>query len=178
MSNTIIANRYGAALFEIAKEKGMIDSIQEEARAVKEVFSSNHDFLSFLGNPKITKEQKKQLLSDAFSTTSQDFRNTINLMLDRDRVEEIAPMAAHVIELVNEEKSVAEAAVYTTRPLTDAERESISSVFAAKIGKKSLHIDNIVNPELIGGIKLRIGNRIYDGSISGKLERLEKQLLN
>ncbi|MFS0783852.1 F0F1 ATP synthase subunit delta [Bacillus sp. 1P06AnD] len=178
MSNTIVANRYGAALFELAKEKGALDSIIEEARIVKEVFSSNQEFLSFLSNPKITMEQKKQLLNEAFSTTSQEMRNTLSLMLDTHRTAEIALMAEHVVELVNEEKSVAEAEVYTTRPLTDAERESISTVFAAKVGKKSLKIDNIVNSELLGGIKLRIGNRIFDGSISGKLERLEKQLLN
>ena len=86
-------------------------------------------------------------------------------------------MAADFVELVNDEQSVAEAKVYTIRPLTEEERAGVSSVFAAKVGKKSLKIENIVDRDLIGGMKLRIGNRIFDGSISGKLNRLERQLL-
>ena len=57
-------------------------------------------------------------------------------------------------------------------------RKHISSTFAAKVGKKSLRIENIVDSNLLGGIKLQIGNRIYDGSLQGKLERLEHQLLS
>lgn len=74
-------------------------------------------------------------------------------------------------------KGIADAKVYTVRPLTEAEKEALSVSFAAKVGKKSLRIDNIVDTNLLGGIKLRIGNRIFDGSLRGKLERLERQLL-
>jgi F-type H+-transporting ATPase subunit delta len=67
--------------------------------------------------------------------------------------------------------------VYSTRPLTEAEQQALSATFAAKVGKQSLRIENIVDTNLLGGIKLRIGNRIFDGSLRGKLERLERQLL-
>ena len=61
--------------------------------------------------------------------------------------------------------------------LTEEETKAISTTFAKKLGKKDLRIENIVDSNLLGGIKLRIGNRIYDGSLQGKLERLERQLL-
>ena len=66
----------------------------------------------------------------------------------------------------------------STRALTETEYEALSSTFAAKVGKKSLRIENIVDSNLLGGIKVQIGNRIYDGSLQGKLERLEHQLLS
>ncbi|MGM9925596.1 MAG: F0F1 ATP synthase subunit delta [Bacillus sp. (in: firmicutes)] len=177
MSNTIVAERYAMALLEIAKEKNILDQLAEEARAVNEVFASNADITSFLKHPKVSSQQKQQFITEAFAGVSQEMKNTLMLMIERQRIDEIGPMAAGLVNLINDVKSVAEAQVYTTRPLTDAEREAISTVFAAKIGKQSLKIDNIVDRDLIGGIKLRIGNRIFDGSVSGKLQRLERQLL-
>ncbi|WP_019243200.1 MULTISPECIES: F0F1 ATP synthase subunit delta [Bacillus] len=177
MSNTIVAKRYAIALLEIAKEKNTLDQMAEEVRTVHDVFTSNTDIITFLKHPKVSSEQKKQLLLEAFSTVSQDVKNTLLIMVERHRIDEITQMAADFVELVNDEQSVAEAKVYTIRPLTEEERAGVSSVFAAKVGKKSLKIENIVDRDLIGGMKLRIGNRIFDGSISGKLNRLERQLL-
>ncbi|MBD3109482.1 F0F1 ATP synthase subunit delta [Bacillus sp. AGMB 02131] len=178
MSNSIVAKRYAVALFEIAKEKNVLDAMAEEIRVVKEVFSSNEELNAFLKQPKITLQQKQQVLSDALAGISEYITNTIMLMIERHRTDEIAHMAEDFVELCNEDKSVAEATVYTTRPITEAEREAISSVFAAKVGKKTLRIENIVDRDIIGGMKLRIGNRIFDGSVSGKLNRLERQLLS
>ena len=97
---------------------------------------------------------------------------------DRHREDEIVEVANQFFELANEESGIAEAQVYSTRELSEAEREAISATFAAKVGKKSLRIENIVDSELLGGVKLRIGNRIYDGSLRGKLDRLERKLLS
>lgn len=177
MSNTIVAKRYAMALLEIAKEKNILDQLAEEARAVKAVFADNAEIISFLQHPKVSPEQKKQMMMEAFAGVSQDMMNTLLLMIKRHRITEIKQMAADLVDAINDVKSVAEATVYTTRPLTDAECEAVSTAFAAKVGKQSLIIDNIVDRELIGGIKLRIGNRIFDGSVSGKLQRLERQLL-
>lgn len=178
MSNSIVAQRYAVALFEIAKEKNVLDTMAEEIRVVKEVFSSDEELNAFLKQPKITLQQKQHVLSDALAGISEYIKNTIMLMIERHRTDEIAHMAEDFVELCNEDKSVAEATVYTTRPITESEREAISSVFAAKVGKKTLRIENIVDRDIIGGMKLRIGNRIFDGTVSGKLNRLERQLLS
>ena len=177
MSNLIVAKRYAAALFEIAKEKNILEKMSEEARVVNTVFSTNQEFISFLKHPKVSFEKKQQMIMETFQSVSVELKNTLLLMIERQRIQEIADMALEFVELTNEENAIAEAKVYTTRPLTEAEHDAISSVFAAKVGKKSLRIENIVDRDIIGGIKLRIGNRIFDGTISGKLSRLERQLL-
>lgn len=177
MSDTSVAKRYAVALFQIAQEQNLLDQIEEEIRVIKEVFSNNQDLVTFLTHPKVSSEQKKSFLKEVLSNTSIQVQNTIALMNDRHRTDAIAAMATEFIELTNEFKSVAEAQVYSVRPLTEAEREAISASFAEKVGKKTLRIENIVDRSILGGIKLRIGNRIFDGSVSGKLERLEQQLL-
>ncbi len=93
-----------------------------------------------------------------FLALSTSVQNTLQLMVERHRSDAIVATVDEFIELANEAKSVADATVYSVRPLTDAEIEAVSTTFAAKIGKKSLRITNIADSNLLGGIKLRIGN--------------------
>ncbi|MEC1520628.1 F0F1 ATP synthase subunit delta [Neobacillus niacini] len=178
MSNSMVAKRYALALFQIAKEQQLLEVVEEELRVVKEVMVYNADVKAVLNSSKLTTDKKKGILTAAFSTVNPYVLNTLLILIDRHREDEIIEVANQFFELANEEKGVANAEVYSTRELTEAEREAISATFAAKIGKKSLRIENIVDSELLGGIKLRIGNRIYDGSLRGKLDRLERKLLS
>lgn len=177
MSNSTVAKRYAIALFRIAKEQQLLDQMEAELRVVKDVVKNNSDLGVVLKSPKLTIEKKKEIINKAFSGTSVYVLNTLMILLDRHREDYIESVADHFIEFANDERGIAEALVYTTRPLTEAEKQALSSTFAAKVGKQSLRIENIVDTNLLGGIKLRIGNRIFDGSLRGKLERLERQLL-
>jgi F-type H+-transporting ATPase subunit delta len=178
MSVSAVANRYAFALFQLAKEHKLLDQLEDEIRVVREVVSENKDLDAVLKSRRVTMEEKKQLIKQAFSTVNPYLQNTLVLLVERHREDQILYVADQFIELANDEKGVADATVTSVRPLTDEETKALSSVFAAKSGKKSLRIENIVDSNLLGGIKLRIGNRIYDGSLQGKLERLERKLLS
>lgn len=177
MSNGIVAKRYAAALFQIAKEQNTLDQFEGELRTVKQVFSENKELLSVLQNPKLALDRKKSMLNDAFSGLSTNVSNTLMILLDRHRINIVVDLVEDFIKLSNEARGIEDAKVYSVRPLTEDEKTTISTSFAAKIGKASLRIENIVDKALIGGVKLRIGNRIYDGSVSGKLARLERELI-
>jgi F-type H+-transporting ATPase subunit delta len=178
MSNSMVARRYALALFQIAKEQQLLEVVEEELRVVKEVMVYNTDLKAVLKSLKLTLDKKKEILKGAFANVNPYVLNTLLILIDRHREDEIVEVANQFFELANDEKGVAEAEVYSTRELTEAEREAISATFAQKVGKKSLRIENIVDSELLGGVKLRIGNRIYDGSLRGKLDRLERKLLS
>jgi F-type H+-transporting ATPase subunit delta len=178
MSNSMVARRYASALFQIAKEQQILASVEEDLRVVREVFDYNTDLKAVLNSSKLTKAKKKEIVKAAFAQLSVYVVNTLMILIDRHREDEIIEVVNQFTQLANDEMGIAEAEVYSTRELTEAEREALSSTFAAKIGKKSLKIENIVDSELLGGIKLRIGNRIYDGSLRGKLTRLERKLLS
>ncbi|MGF6953270.1 F-type H+-transporting ATPase subunit delta [Neobacillus sp. B4I6] len=178
MSNSMVAKRYALALFQIAKETQALGVIEEELRVVKEVVQYNPELKNILNSSKLSIEEKKEIIKASFATVNVNVLNTMLILIDRHREDQIVDVANEFLELANDEMGIAEAKVYSTRELTDAEREAISSVFAAKVGKKSLKIENIVDSNLLGGIRLRIGNRIYDGSLRGKLDRLERKLLS
>lgn len=178
MSDSLVAKRYALALFQLAKEHQLLEQVEVEIRVVKDVFANNPDMNAVLKSPKLSKEKKKEILKEVFASASPYVQNTLMILIDAHREDEIPEVAEGFIELANEERGVADAKVYSVRPLTDPEREALSLSFAKKVGKKSLRIENIVDSNLLGGIKLRIGNRIFDGSLRGKLDRLERKLLS
>lgn len=177
MNVSIVAKRYALALFQLAKEKKLLNKMEEELRVVKKVVSENKGLNAVLKSPKLSKEEKKNLIIEAFASMNPYVINTIVILVERHRQDQIAEVANEFIQLANDERGVAEATVTSIRPLTEEESEALSTKFAAKIGKKSLEIENKVDSNLLGGLKVRIGNRIFDGSLQGKLERLERQLL-
>jgi F-type H+-transporting ATPase subunit delta len=178
MSNTLVAKRYASALFQIANEQQILGQVEEDLRVVKEVLEYNPDLKAVLKSSKLTIDKKKEIVKNAFASVNVFVLNTVLILIDRHREDQIVEVTDQFLELANEAMGIADAEVYSARELTDAEREALSATFAAKIGKKSLRIENFVDSNLLGGIRLRIGNRIYDGSLRGKLDRLERKLLS
>lgn len=177
MSQNIVAERYALALFTLAKEQNIVQDLLAEMRTVKKVLSENPSFITLLASPKLTIQEKKNVLKDVFSKTSPVIVNTLMLLLDSQRQEEMANVAEAYIDFANEENGIEDAIVYSARPLTSDESQAISASFAVKVGKRSLNIENVVDSNLLGGLKIRIGNRIFDGSLRGKLDRLERTLI-
>jgi len=178
MSQNIVAERYALALFQLAKEHNLIQKIEEELRVVRKSVSENPGFITLLTSPNLSLHEKKNILQNTFSNVSPFVSHTLQLLIDRHRQSDIVDVATAFIDLANEENGVAEATVYSTRPLTAEEAESISASFAPRVGRRSLNIENIVDSNILGGVKIRIENRIYDGSLRGKLDRLERTLIS
>lgn len=178
MSQNAVANRYAVALYELAKEHNVLDQLEQELKIVEKVVSENPSFLTILKQPKITKDAKKALVKEVFQEASATIINTILLLIDRKREDLLLEIAEEFFLLANDARGIADAKVFSVRALTSDEEKALSDVFAKKVGKSELRIKNIVDNSLIGGIKLQIGNTIFDGSVKGKLERIERQLLS
>ncbi|OKL37583.1 F0F1 ATP synthase subunit delta [Domibacillus mangrovi] len=176
MSKSGAEKRYAIALFELAKEQHQVAEIEEELRVVKQVFSENKELQTILKSPKLSIANKQALIQSAFAKASAPVVNTLKLLVQRHRNDEITSVCNEYIELANEERGTADAFVHSIRPLSPIEETAVISAFSRKVGKQTLNIENIVDPDLLGGLKVRIGNRIFDGSLRGKLNRLEKQL--
>lgn len=177
MTGSIVAKRYALALFQLANEHQLLDQMEDELRAIKDAVNNNTDLKAVLKSPKLSIAKKKEIVKAALASVNTYVLNTLLILIERHREDHIADVADHFIMLADDARGIAGAEVYSTRPLTDEERSVLSTTFAAKVGKKSLRIDNIVDTNLLGGIKIRIGNMIFDGSLRGRLDRLERQLL-
>ncbi|MFC7062247.1 F0F1 ATP synthase subunit delta [Halobacillus seohaensis] len=178
MSETIIAKRYATALFQLGQEQSNIDQIETELRTLRDIFQNNKELEKFLKHPRLSTSQKKELLNNSLKGFSKETFNTLMLLVDRHREEIILDMVDHFILKTNDLKGIADATVYSVSPLSDKEKQRISEKFAPKMGKKSLNLTNVVESSILGGIRLRVGNRIFDGSVRGKLNRMERELVS
>jgi F-type H+-transporting ATPase subunit delta len=179
MSRNAVSKRYAVALFELATEKGQLDQLGQELRVFKDTYQTNKSLQQFLTHPKISGAKKKELLKDAFaSSLSTEALHTLYVLIDRKRAEIIIEMIEEFFVLANEKRGIAEATVYSVKELSSDEEKALSEVFAKRVGKETLNITNIIDKNLIGGIKVQIGNRIFDGSVSNKLKKIQRQLVS
>lgn len=175
----VIAKRYANALFEIAHEQGTVEQVKQELAVVNDVFKETDDLMEVFAHPKFTTAQKKDIIQKSFGKSlSAPVLNTLLTLVERDRIAIVFDLINHYHMFANEQQQTAAAKVYSVMPLSDEEQNKISAVFAERVGKKTLQIENVIDPTLVGGIKVRIGNRIFDGSISGKLKRMERKLVS
>ena len=177
MIESTVAKRYAAALFELALSKQSLQEVGQDLKAINTAIFSNEELVSVLNAPKIPTSRKKEIVAEIFAGANADVLNTVLLLLDKKRVSEIAGVEAAFQKLAADAQGYAEATVYSTRALTDAEKEEVSSAFGKLVGKSKLNITNVIDASLIGGVRVQIGNYTYDSTIAAKLEGLKKVLV-
>lgn len=171
-----VAKRYARALFEVAQELKSIELIEDELKSIVSVLEGNKDFEVILSHPKITANEKQEIMDKLFEGKwSVQTRNFIHLLIERRRESELPEIAKAYTVLANEARGYADATVTTAKPLTQEELNSIAAQFGHVL-KKTLRVQSVVDPAILGGVVVRIGDRLYDGSIAGKLARFEQNM--
>lgn len=176
MSEAVVAKRYADALFQLASEKATLNDLLEELRVVKQVFLENNELLVFLAHPRVTNEKKRAFLDATFAGVTKDLLNLLKILAERHRLGLVSEIADAYESFVNEASGVAQGKVYSVRKLSDAEKADLEASFAKRLNKSVIKLENVVDPTIVGGVKLRMGNTIYDGTINGKLRRIEQNI--
>ncbi|ETT65109.1 F0F1 ATP synthase subunit delta [Paenibacillus sp. FSL H8-0457] len=172
--NTVAAKRYARALFEVAAQQQKGLEVEEELRAVVHAIEGDADIRKFIATPNVPQSVKMNVISQALAgKVSQPVLNTIELLLDRGRAEMFAELLNSYVKIQGASLGLADATVYSTYPLSDQEKEQVASEFG-QLAHQKIRVTNVVDESLLGGLKVVIGDKLYDGSIAGKLERLEK----
>lgn len=171
-----VAGRYAGALFEVAKERHLIDEFEAELEVVSQVVSGHKDLKRVINHPQINREDKKALLEKVFKNdVSKEVLNLLKVLVDRDREQVLDELKDEYTTIANEYRGIVEMTVTTASPLTNDEETKLADAFSHHLNKK-LRIHAKVDPKVIGGVLVKIGNRLYDGTLSGKLERFSKEL--
>ena len=165
--DTIVAKRYAKALFEVALQ-------QQQVVAVVSALTGDADIEKFIVSPNISDEAKQNVIHSSLDgKVSDSVLRTVLLLIERGRVELLGDLLNDYRKIQGESLGIADARVYSTYALNDEEKEAVAREFGGRVNKK-IRIENIVDPTLLGGLKVAIGDMIYDGSLAGKLERLEQ----
>ena len=173
----LVTGTYGEALYELAIEEKKGQEFLDEATAIVKIFADNADFGEMMNHPKITKEEKSEALKNVFSgKVSEEMLGFLLLVLQKDRYSEISGILQFFIDKMKEHMKIGTAFVTTAVSLKDSQKTDIEKKLLSTTSFKKIEINYTVEPELIGGMKIRIGDRVVDSSVKTKLEKLTKQL--
>ena len=165
---------YAKALRELSIENNIdINQIISELQLVKSYFDD--EFVRFLKNPRISKENKKEVFKQAFSNLNKYVFSTLLLLIDKDMITDLNDIIFELNQLLEKENNIVHVEVETFKELSEEEELKIKNYFIFKL-KKNIKITQIINEKLVGGLIINYEGKTIDGSLLTKHESLRDSL--
>ena len=171
------AIRYAKAIIETAVSSGKANQVNDDMKSVIAAVDASTDLKEFLSSPIITSDVKMNALTEIFNSVQAETKSLFRLLKENKRFEILAAIATQYNIQFDEMNGVEVAKVITAFPLT-ADLEAKILEKAATISTKKITIQNTVDPSIIGGFILRIGDKQYNASVSNRLQELKREFSN
>jgi F-type H+-transporting ATPase subunit delta len=175
MINKTISRRYAQAIFAIAEEQNQIEEYARDLETVIQLIESNEDLKSLIYGRLVPLNAKKEVASRIFEGINPMVANFISVVLDKSRENYLVAILDVFNELVAEKNMIMQAQVRTAAPLTEEQVSSLEERLSQVTGR-NIKAKVLVEPSLLGGISVRIGDILYDGSILKQLSLLKEHL--
>ena len=173
-----VSTTYGEALFELAVEENRIDAFYEEAKGLYDVFVQDQDINLFLGHPKVLKEDKIALVEHVFAGRVQEqLIGFLTIIIRKDRQKDIPAILEYFIKRVKDYKKIGVASVTSAVALSDAKKQQIEARLLETTAYNSMEMHYEVDASLIGGLVIRIEDRVVDSSIKNQLFMMRQSLM-
>ena len=173
----LVSKTYGEALFDLSVEENIVDAILEEAAVVLQVVAQNPELAKLLNHPKIGKEEKitvvENIFKEKFSDTIVGF---LVLLVQKDRHNDLEDILQYFVNKVKEVQQIGVANVTSAVPLSDEQKQNIYDKLLSTTNYKKLEMHYSEDAGLIGGLVIRIGDRVVDTSIRTRMNNLAKEL--
>lgn len=174
----LASKTYGDALFELAVEEQKADEFLQEVSAIRAALSENPELARLMDHPKIVKEEKIKLIEECFrGRVSDDMVGFLVIVVTKERYGELQDIFAYVTARIKEYKKIGVANVVSAIGLDDRWKKKIEQKLLETTGFETMEISYRVDKSLIGGLIIRIGDRVVDSSLKHKLEGLTGQLM-
>ena len=173
----LVSKVYGDALFSLAVEESKLDEIREEVNAVSAVLTENPDFISILCHPEMSQEKKLAVLDEIFKEKmSDDMMGFLNVLVKKGRFGEILSVLDYFEEQAKEYKKIGVVQIMTPMELTDSQKKQVEKRLLEVSEYETLEMNYQIDKSLLGGMVIRIGDRVLDNSIRSKIEGMSRQL--
>ncbi len=175
MTRLVSARRHAQAIFEIALDKGELEKWRTDLNAIAAVMR-DRQLVDLLQNPRLHFVEKAKLLNNLLPDLGPLARNFIHLLVLRNRLGLVDEIVAEYDFLIDAYYGVEHATVITAIPLDKEEQEQIKQKLSAITGKQII-LNNKTDANLVGGMVVRVGDKLVDGSLRGRLKRLKQSLM-
>ena len=171
-----VASRYGMALYSIAEDRKEVESLQLEAKELKKVLLENRGFITLLGNSFLAVEERLEIVDKTLKAFDKDIVSLIKLLIKNNRANQLIDVLDAFNSSCNNARGVEEGLVYSVVPLDEQTIKKLQ-IKISKLENVEVELINKIDPAIIGGLKVVIHGKIYDGSIKNKLENMKIDLL-
>ncbi|WMC94119.1 ATP synthase F1 subunit delta [Kineothrix sp. MB12-C1] len=174
----LVSKVYGEALFELAVEEEKVDVFVEEMEGIKAVLAENPEFSRLMNHPKVLKEEKVSVLENVFKgRICDELTGFLTLIVTKDRYGELDGILDYFLAEIKKFKGIGVATVTTATTLLDEQKIRIEQKLLETTSYEKMEMNYAEDKELIGGMVIRIGDRVVDSSVRTKLNELTRQLI-
>jgi len=174
----LVDKTYGQALFDLGLEDGKIEAYAQQIETVRSLFKENPELLKLLVHPQIKKEEKIDVIEKCFKGRVDDaVTGFMVIVVKAGRQAEFEHIFSYFLDAVKAYKHIGTAYVTSAAPLTDAQKAAVEERLLALTDNVSYETFYSVDPSLIGGMVIRIGDKVVDSSIRTQLDTISRQLM-
>jgi len=170
-----LARRYVLPLFELSRDAGTLDRTAVDLQVLDDALTGSPDLVLFLSSPTVERAVKKSAVEQIFKDLSPLTLQFLRVVVTKNRTEILHITHRIFTDLVNAYRGIVPGSVETASPLDDASFAQLQKVTSEKFGVK-VELTRSVDPALLGGIRVRVGNKVVDASVRGRLEKLRTTL--
>lgn len=167
---------YGQSLYDLAVSENISDEILKEMETVKAIFADNPDYVTLLSEPSIPKKERLGLLDEAFGDSLQEYLlNFIKILVEKGLLRSFNGCFKRYRASYNSDHGIEDAVVTSAIPLKDDSFKQLQKRLESLTGKKII-LKQKVDPGVLGGIRVELEDRLYDGTVKGRLKELGRRL--
>ncbi|MGL4980322.1 MAG: ATP synthase F1 subunit delta [Fusobacteriaceae bacterium] len=169
-----VGNRYAEAIYHLALEEKKVSEIHKILQEVDSLYKENMDFKQFLTHPLIGREEKHNLISKIFGDEDGLEQNILFYLIDKGRINEIKSIAQEFKLLYYKDNNITDVKAIFAKEISSEQKERLVEKLKKSTGK-TINLEVLLEPELIGGGIIRIGDKVIDGSIRSQLQTLGRK---
>ena len=183
MSKSVLANKIGYSLFEVAKENNSLKEVSYELNEVAKVINENSDFVTLMNNPNIERIKKINLIDASFVGVNKHIINVVKYVVNvvkilagNLQISLINFVLEQFDELYSRYSNSVVVKVESASPLTEIQLENLKEKLKNELELDKVEINNLVDESLIGGLKITYNNKVVDASIKARLNALKSKI--
>jgi len=175
MMHSTAATRYAISLRDLANEKGKVDECMADMALISKTIKENHELELLLKSPIIKLDKKANILNALFASKIGELSKAfVDIITQKGREQLLGSITERYVELVKASRNIVSAQVTTAAPLTDALKADVLSVIA-KLQAGEVDLEEKIDPSIIGGFILRVGDQMIDSSVQAKFRKLRQE---
>lgn len=174
VSKTKIAHVYATALYEASVEGMSTEKVKEDVAKLQKLLSENDDFGSYLENPLWSQQDKQDILlkTAKLLKLNNETLNCLNVVMENGRISDLKLILNGFEKIYNCKNNIEKVVVETVKKLSDTQSTKLKKVMEDILGRRVV-LDYVISPKILGGLRIQCGSKMFDNSLSSKLNYLE-----